>query len=160
MTKCSDLEVIKWLWSHFSSFQPDQQKTISRLVSFTRLLLELAASKCGPAIPLASSTFDIAICKGSKKLLWWLLYESNQVPAGCSPGRTLLIVHGHGWSIPGQSSNLWLAHAEQLFVAFYGAAHSHRLLRRSPANVGSLPDVLLKKIACDAEIDFSWTLAT
>ena len=188
MTKPSLLEVIKWLWSHLNSFSPDHQKTLTSIVTHNKspVPLELAACGCAPIIPWTSDAFRIAICEGNKKLLWWLLHEceyahSREVPIGCGPGRTLLLAHGHGWSIRSRSQILsdldlghfdlshldhlglghpGLAHAERLFSAFYGAAHSHRLLQPSCANLGSLPDVLLKKIACTADIDFSWTFTS
>lgn len=161
MTRGSALQVIEWLWRQFNSFTNSQERTLSRLISYYRspLLVELAARGCGPLLPWETSAFSIAVCKGNKKLLWWLLHEcksadSKQVPQGCSSGRTLLLVHGHGW---GAYS---LANAEKLVLAFYGAAQRSRLMQRSGANLGDLPSVLLKKIACMADIDFSWTCAS
>ena len=148
MTKEADLDVIAWLWSQFNSFSNGEEWTLSKRVShhWSPLLVGLAARGCGPLIPRGSSAFGIAVCKGSKQLLWWLLHEcesadSKQVPPGCSPGRTLLLVHGHG------RETYSLAGTEKRLLAFYGSAHRSRLLQRSAANLGTLPDELLKRIA-------------
>lgn len=161
MTKDSVLEIIKLFWSQFHCYLQDQQSKIS-LHLFNKpspLLVELAACNCGPFIPWTSAAYSTAVCKGSSKPLWWLLHEcksadSKKVPLGCSPGRTLLLVHGHGWTVPTRPwwySDQSLANAERLFFTFYCAAHRHSLLHRPYANhlawLGSLPHVLLKKIA-------------
>ena len=169
MTQPVVLEVIKSLWSQFHCFWHDQQQELSTPFAYrnSRLLVEPAACNCGPFIPWTSAAYSTAVCKGSKKLLWWLLYECNsddskEVPLHCSPGRTLLLVHGHEWIVPSRPQ--WyrdqsLANAERLFLTFYCAAHRLSLLQCLSANPGSLPHVLLKKIACSTDIGVSWTSA-
>ena len=107
MTQDSVLEIIKLLWSHFHSFSQYQTSRISMHLMYksSPLLVGLAACDCGPFIPWTSAVYSIAVCKGSKKLLWWLLHEcksadSKEVPLGCSPGRTLLLVMDMGGSFP------------------------------------------------------------
>ena len=74
----------------------------------------------------------------------------------CSAPRMLLLIHRHGWQAP-EGLQDRVALLEQRHYAFYGAVHHYRKQPTKQTSIGDLPDSVLKTIACDAEIDFSWT---
>ena len=82
-----------------------------------------------------------------------------QVLWTCNTGRMLLLVHGYGWSVPVELQAR-LAAAERRHHAYHSVVRQHRLSchqqQQCGTRLGDLPDVLIKEIACAAEIDFSW----
>ena len=165
------LEVIKWFYGQFTSFTPLEEQLLRDTVTYRRssVLVELAASSCGPLLAWTPEAHTTAAGYGDLTLLRWLLHESKydgpkKVDTFWCPGRTLLLVHGHGWTLSDalRHQKYGLSYAEQQYLAFYGAARRHRLqpCSEATASLGSLPDILLKKIACMAHIDFSWTFCS
>ena len=167
------MEFIKWFYGQFTAFTPQQERRLATsLQKRSPVVVELAASSCGPYLPWTPEAHAAAACYGDLTLLSWLLHESRyhgakEVDIFCDPVRMLLLVHGYGWTLSGDpehqkhsklasiSSRTSEQHKQQ-HLAFYGAAQRHRLQPCSftPASLGSLPDILLKKIAF---FYFSWT---
>ena len=159
------LDVIKWFYGHFTIFSKHQRDVIMRAAAkaSSTVLLQLAACSHGPALPWNAQAHSLAAALGDLTLLRWLLQQKRsrsmqQVHELCPPGRMLLLVHGHGWGMPshirGRFRGVELRHS-----AFYAAACRH-CMRQSSCNLASLPGVLLKRIACAADVDFSWSFSS
>ena len=166
MTEGRDLLVIRWFYSQFEGFEPWQIRRLTAAASESPILLELAYWSCGPRLPWDPHAIGIAAVRGSHSFLHWLCNQDQ----GCSPqelnwrygechaGRLMLLVHGLGWSPDGEHRRC-LADAEQRRLAFYGVARRLRLAPSPRCGLGSLPEPLLKHIACAADLDFSWTFS-
>ena len=129
--------------------------------------VQLAFMGVQPRIKWGSETHKLAAAEGQPALLRWLLAQpcqpkSPKVHPGCSTGRMLLLVHGHGWSLPDSCQDQLLA-AEQRHHAFYGTVRhlqQRTLLHQEQGlSLGDLPQSLIERIACLAEIDFGWAHA-
>ena len=154
-------------------------KAIKVLGAAEKARLRQYARRCGTFIPVQLAHLGVdpkldwdqeiyrwAAAQGSPSLLKWLLAQPAS-KAGCkldvcdSNGRVLLLVHAHGWQYKHTYPFCTLAEIERRHLAFYGAAWHHR---RNPsaarrATLGQLPDAILKNIATEADIDFSWSYA-
>ena len=81
------------------------------------------------------------------------------VKPGCPNARLLLLVHGHGWTLPATEQRRRII-AEESRFAFYDAVCQLRSQASADTTLGNLPDPIIKMIACKADIDFSWTFST
>lgn len=164
MTDIQTPLVIRWYFSQFGEFEPWQERRVVKAASMSTILLELAYESCGPPVPWSPRAACMAAARGTQDLLRWLLSQNggrNQTElawthGNCRPGCLMLLAHGHGWLLDNQHQ-LILKDAEQCRLAFYGAARRLRMQPSSRCSLGSLPEPLLKQIACLADLDFSWT---
>ena len=81
------------------------------------------------------------------------------VPPECCDGRLLLLNLGHGWSVPADMQPRFQL-ARRRHEAFWSAAHNPRKHRQPRTGLHHLPIDVLKRIACLADIDFSWSMAS
>lgn len=125
-------------------------------------LVEMAAKSGGePKLMWDADMHGLAAAKGDLALLRWLVdcpvdQSYKVVGSACSNARMMLLVHGYGWQVLVFYKSQ-LAKAEACHWAFYGAVRRHRnAVPSGETTLGSLPDALLKNIACAADIDFCW----
>ena len=74
----------------------------------------------------------------------------------CSPGRMLYLVK-RGWVLPNAEAYSRLQAAQASFCAFHGTARWLAKQQSEQPTLGSLSNDLLRRIACEAEIDF-WAI--
>lgn len=127
------------------------------------LPIQLAA-KCHHRIPWSGLTHSRAAAWGDLALLRWLTSEpvaadQKTVHEDCSNGRMLLLVHGHGWILPGSMTQR-LDAAEQCHFALLSIVQQLRCQASAETDIGKLPDAIIKKIGCMADVDFSWTFSS
>ncbi|KAK9833788.1 hypothetical protein WJX74_005869 [Apatococcus lobatus] len=148
---------------HLSSTD-QHQLCFQATMSGSIIPVQLAYMNIQPRIEWGPKTHSLAAANGSPALLRWLLAEPSQpscteVNPACSDSRMLLLVHGHGWSVPDSLRSHLLA-AELRHYAFYGVVQRDQqrvqLQQGTGLSLGHLPQSIIEKIACMADIDFSW----
>ena len=144
------------------------------------LPLQLASLGVRPRLPWTPEMVSLAAAHGDLHTLKYILLR----PAGlrghivhrtCPMDRMLLLVHGHGWGnhdwygwdvFKGHGRDVNderrqnLRNATRCYLAFWSIPRRLRQVpNASASHLGSLPEELLKRIACLAGVDFSWTLS-
>ena len=151
---------------HLTSFKQDELANAA-VMAESIIPVQLSFMGVQPRISWGSETHSLAAARGSLPLLKWLLAQPDrpgplEVHPGCTNARMLLLVHGHGWSVPDAMQECLLA-AEQRHSVFYQTAQHHdqkgQLAHEPGTSLGDLPQSIIQKIACMADIDFSWTHA-
>ena len=149
-----DCEQQHFLWNHLCTAQNGL------------LAVEMKASRPGqyPDDPIwTAATHKFAAAHAVPSVLRYLVgqqgmpQEYTEVHADCSDARMLLLVHGHEWRIPAEVAG-HLEAVERRRLAWYWAARQKRCRAGTRNNICRLPSELLKKIAWEADIDFSWSL--
>ncbi|KAK9865913.1 hypothetical protein WJX84_005316 [Apatococcus fuscideae] len=173
-----------WLVSLFDSFTSSQQDQLHQAAAWAHSIVpvQLASQGVRPVIKWGSAMHAQAAAEGDVHLLKWMLthcdddafgdthlvkYALTQRPATCwwtrvdnrcRSSRVLLLVHGYGWWVP-SGLETYLRAREGQRLALYIVVQQQRR-RPSPRScLGDLPDILVKKIACCADVDFSWTFS-
>lgn len=126
------------------------------------VIMQLAAQSSRPRIAWDPAMLSLVAARGDLPLLRWMLSQRASrshkvVPAACEdPTQMLLLVHGHGWTVP---AGVALQFAE-IENAFHGLVWKHRQHPACRTRLGDLPDAVLKVIACQAGLDFSKTFSS
>ena len=76
-----------------------------------------------------------------------------------SNARTLLLVHEYAWILP-ESMQGRLADVEAQHLALHIVGQHLRKQVTHKATLGELPDDIIKKIDCLADVNFSWRFST
>ena len=129
------------------------------------LLVEMQAnrSESNPTVFWPAATHSFAAAHAAPSVLRWLLQQQAPAQAyttvhpDCSSAR-MLLVHGHGWQLPAVLADRLEAAEERRLAPHFAAKRLHQKAG-STAGLGHLPHELIKKIACEADIDFSWSFA-
>ena len=164
------LEVAQLLLGHTPDEHTMYVETLSETAAACQsiMLVQLAARGVQPRIPWDATIHSLAAAQGDLTLLRWLLAQQPVadtlvVHQTCPDSRMLLLVHGHGWSIPSQMCGR-LATAESRRWAYLGVVQRQRSVvppqQPNGTYLGHLPDALITKIACAAGLHFSWTFST
>ena len=133
--------------------------------SRTFLAVELQAhrpSQYPKQIMWPAATHGWAAANVKPPVLRWLLAQQGLAPEyttvhhDCSNARLLLLVHGHHWRIPAELADR-LPVAEKRRMAFHGVIKHQQTQAAGTACLASLPTALLKSIAVEADVDFSWS---
>lgn len=130
------------------------------------LLVEMQANRpeSQPTIFWSAATHSFAAAHTDLSVLRWLLRQQGLAPdfttvhPDCSSARMLLLVHGHGWQVPAALAERFGAVEKRLLALIWAARQDHQKAGNA-ACLGRLPPELIKKIACIAGIDFSWSLS-
>ena len=163
-------KLLLWMAEKLAPFTHDEQLQLNDSAAEvgSLVLLQLAADSPQPS-PIdwdARACGPAAAC-GSLDLLKWMLANppaglqwSNHpelcaVSAECSNGRMLLLTFFHRWHVPAHLED-HLEMVEDCRCAFYCYAYSLREHLPRETSLAHLPDTLVTKIACLADIDFSW----
>ncbi len=108
-----------------------------------------------------ATTHSLAAAHAELPVVRWLVAQEGLSPEhttvhhNCDGARMLLLVHGHGWNVPKTMLPSFRA-AERCRMALYAVVHQQRRQYAEETRLGELPDELVKRIACQAGIDFSW----
>ena len=178
---CFPPDVVEHYW-HGSDNRPNHVSVaiwlMPRLSNFRALWLRLAqrhsqsllviymavhtSSQCHQTdISWTPELHSLAAAHAELRVVRWLVAgqdmpaEHTTVHPNCGGARMLLLVHGHGWHVPdGLRAEFSLA--ESCRTAFFAVVCRQRRQQSMEARLSDLPDELIKRIACQAEVDFSW----
>ncbi len=108
-----------------------------------------------------ATTHSLAAAHAELPVVRWLVAQEAPSPKyttlhhNCDGARMLLLAHGHGWKVPQSMLRIFRA-AERRRTALYSVVRRQRRQHAEKTRLGDLPDELFKRIACQADIDFSW----
>ena len=160
------MAVAEWLLGHLGSRQ--QHMAWHELCKADDLLLVVEMKANRPeqypdGVTWTAATHRFAGAYASPSVLRYLLGQRGtaeeyiRVHPDCSNARMLLLVHGHAWQIPAGLAPQVEA-AEDRRLAWYWACRQHQRQGEMGNCLSTLPSELIKRIAWEADIDFSWTL--
>lgn len=127
------------------------------------LPVQLAAKTQGHDILWSAATHSRAAAFGDLALLQWLVTrpvaaDYQVVHEDCSDTRMLLLVHKFGWTLPDTLAER-LATTERCHFALLNTVRQLRKQASPGIDAGDLPNALVKKIGCMADLDFSWAFS-
>lgn len=162
--RCQHLQIIQWLVQAYPRAYWNEQHLcfVAARASALPILQHLRSLR--PPCAWDAAAFRAGAAHGDHVMLRWLLQQRGTrsmktVPPDCSDVRLLMLALGHGWCVPANMQPR-LQQARGRHEAFWAAAGNPPQQRQPRTGLHHLPVDVLKRIACLADINFSWSMAS